>query len=162
MTYLLDFANSAVTDDIKAQDTGDRYKSGALDFNFDPDGTCHGDFETTGTKTILFATGVQNPEPGNIYVDISQVNNYYWHADLSPAFVLKAALKDQSVACSDTSYGAKYRAVSNNYAGFYLNKRRITTHGGPSRLVERGRQESLRRCEANGINYPGKCPGWNP
>jgi hypothetical protein len=166
-TYLLGFANTAIDNSIKATNDNDKAVTGSLAFTFDPDGTCGGktstgdDFETTGTKAFLSADGERNPATGQaVYVDVNQTNNFCWAADLTPAFVLKAAAKNGAVACNDPSYGSKLLPVSNNYVGFFLNKREATRALGPPTgpaLVDR--EESLKRCKANGIKNPEACPG---
>lgn len=94
--YLLDYANTAVTKDLGSENTDDKAKSTALAFNFDPTGKCSGnagdgsDFERTGTVAIVQSEG----SPGEGLVDIKQVNNYCWAAELKPAFILKVAGKD--------------------------------------------------------------------
>jgi hypothetical protein len=158
LTYLLDFANTAVTNDITAHNKDDKAVSGALDFNFDPDGKCNGDFETTGTKAIIFSAGIQGPG----LIDIRQTGDYCWSADLTSTFVLKAAKKEGSIPCQDRSYDSKYKEPTNNYIAFFLNKRTVSKKLGPDSDVERDRQESLSRCQANGITERSQCPGWNP
>jgi hypothetical protein len=82
-----------------------------------------------------------------------------WSAELTPAFVRKAAQKDPSVQCADPSYKMKFKTISNNYVGLFLNKRVASKQLGPSSPeVTRDRQESRRRCLANGISA-AHCPG---
>jgi hypothetical protein len=169
-SYLLKFANTAIDNEISKTGTDDKAITGSLAFNFDPDppkpdGSCNGktpggdDFETTGTKAFLSSDGVKTPTDGAVYVDINQTNDYCWTAELTPAFVLKAARKDASIQCSDPNYKSKFKSVSNNYVGLFLNKRAASKQLGPaSPEVARDRQESRRRCLANGIGA-AKCPG---
>lgn len=169
-TYLLKFANSAVDKEISNTGADDKAISGSLAFNFDPDppkpdGSCSGktaggdDFETTGTKAFLSSDGIKTPPDGGLYVDINQTNDHCWTAELTPSFVLKAVRKEPSVECSDPSYKPKFKTVSNNYVGLFLNKRTASKQLGPaSPEVMRDRQESRRRCLANGIPA-AKCPG---
>jgi hypothetical protein len=166
-TYLLGFANTAVDNSIKATNDNDKSVSGSLAFTFDPDGNCGGktpngdDFESTGTKAFLSSEGNKSPTAGSaIYVDIEQTNNFCWAADLTPSFVLKATPKLPSVECSNSGYAPKYLPVSNNYVAFFLNKREVSSKlGTPATEAVRDRQESLKRCKANGITNPQACPG---
>jgi hypothetical protein len=166
-TYLLGFANTAVENSIKATSDNDKAVTGSLAFTFDPDGNCGGktpsgdDFESTGTKAFLSSEGNRNPAAGTaVYVDINQTTNFCWAADLTPSFVLKATPKNASVLCSDPSYASKFLPVSNNYVAFFLNKRGASKTLGPlSGDALRDRQESLRRCKANGITSARACPG---
>ena len=92
LSYVLQFANTAIDNDIKNHNQDDKFKSGALDFNFDPDGACNGDFEKTDTKAIVFSEGPQAKDDS--YIDISKTGDYCWSADLTPSFVLKAVHMD--------------------------------------------------------------------
>lgn len=144
-TYLTSFANSAVQKDIDAQKE-DKAVAGAMQFNFDPNGECKaGDFEKTGTKAIVSSEGNKN-DAG--YVDISNMGGYCFKAKLSPSFTLSAA---QSGGSDCSQVGAdKFRAVSNNYIGLYLNKQVVGRVLGPSSVSERDRSESINRCRAHG------------
>jgi hypothetical protein len=152
--YLMTFANNAVTADIDALNN-DAARSASLALNFSPNGDCTqhgptgGDFEKTGTIAVLQATG----DPAGLLVGLNDINSYCWTADLTPAFILKAAKKD-AVACSDTSHYANlWRQVSNNYAAFFLNAVPVATSlAGPSP----DRDAALRRCQANGVQA-AKC-----
>lgn len=166
-TYLLGFANTAIDNSIKATNDNDKAVTGSLAFTFDPDGTCGGktpngdDFESTGTKAFLSSDGNRNPTAGiAIYIDINQTSNFCWTAELTPSFVLKAAPKNGAVQCSDASYASKFLPVSNNYVAFFLNKREASKTLGPlTGTALRDRQESLKRCKANGITSAQACPG---
>jgi hypothetical protein len=139
--------------------------TGSLAFIFDPAGQCRSvaangsDFEKTGTKAFLSSDGDKTPNPGTgVYVDINQTNNYCWRADLTPGFVLKAAAIRSGVACNSSSY--TFLPVTNNYTAFFLNKQQVPTTLGPLRgIALRDRQESIKRCRANGITDPNSCPG---
>jgi hypothetical protein len=157
LSYVLQFANTAIDNDIKNHNQDDKFKSGALDFNFDPDGACNGDFEKTGTKAIVFSAGPQAKDDS--YIDISKTGDYCWSADLTPSFVLKAVHMDGGKPCSDPSYQGTAKPISNSYIGFYLNKRTLGRTLGPDSAAERDRQEALARCSANGITDAAKCPG---
>jgi hypothetical protein len=156
-TYLLDFANTAIKNDIDANNKNDKLKSGALSFNFDPDGQCNGDFESTGTKAIVYSIGA-NP-PDDSFIDINHPDSYCWSADLTPSFVLKASKKDPGTSCQDPRYAQRYKAITNNYIGFFLNKRTTSKKLGPDSAYEKDQKESLHRCQLNGIVDASKCPG---
>jgi hypothetical protein len=127
-----------------------------LSFGFDPDGSCStGDFETTGTKAIVYGEGV----PGDGFIDIQHTNQYCFSATLTPAFTLRVAKKQAALVCTDPSYSAKMVDVSNNYIGFFLNKRTSTPAAGPTPLSQRDRDESIKRCKANGIEDGNACLG---
>jgi hypothetical protein len=166
-TYLLGYANKAVDTAINGTSDNDKAVTGSMAFNFDPQGTCGSkdqngdDFESTGTKAFLSSDGIKTPAAGSaIYVDINQTNNFCWTADLTPSFVLKATPKSGATSCTDASYTSKYLPVSNNYLGFFLNKRAVSaTLGATNPLATRDRQESLKRCKANGIKSAIACPG---
>lgn len=155
--YLLDFANTAITNSITNQNAEDRYTTASLALNFDPDGTCAGPsadgqgFETTGTKAILMADGVQGPG----YVPIDQTGSYCWTADTQPSFVLKATPKAGATPCSDASYSSKYLPVTNNYVAYFLQKRQVSGHLGASNAA-RDKQESKKLCDALGLTE--SCP----
>jgi len=157
----MDFANTAVQKDIDNQNSGDKSKTGALDFNFDPDGKCSGDFETTGTKAIIFGPVDQNQGQTSDFVDIAHANDYCWTADLTPSFVLKAAKKEGAVLCNNPYYGPKFKSIGNNYVGFYMNKRTVSKKLGPDSQAAKDRNQSLSRCRVNGILEDAKCPGAN-
>jgi hypothetical protein len=166
-TYLLGFANSAVDKSISATNDNDKAVTGSLAFTFDPDGTCGGktpngdDFESTGTKAFLSSDGNTTPAAASaVYVDINQTTNYCWAADLTPSFVLKATPKSGATACGDSSYTTKFLPVSNNYVGFFFNKRAVSSTLGPlTGAALKDREESLKRCKANGITSAQACPG---
>ena len=156
-TYLLDFANAAVSKDIEDQNSDDKAKSATLALNFDPTGACGGgadsDFESTGTLAILQQLGVRGPG----YVPIDQTNEYCWDADLRPAFILKAAPKDSSKECDDPTYEPNYVQVRNNYVAFFVNAVATSSVlGGPA--SDDDRDLALRRCRANGVDG-GDCFG---
>ncbi len=151
-TYLMDFANSAITKELSDQQSDDKIRSAALAMNFDPTGRCSAsgsggsDFETTGTIAILQEAGIK----GQNYVDVSRTNDYCWSAELRPAFVLKATRKEGDVACADPRYNVRYKQVTNNYVGFFLNA--IPSTGVSGGAASRDRDESISRCVANGID----------
>jgi hypothetical protein len=129
--YLLDFANKAVSADIESKNSDDKYTTETLALNIDPMGTCaspgpggHG-FERTGVKAILMADG----PAGAQLIPIADVNDYCYAADIEPAFVIKATKKRGAIACSDPSYNAQYKAISNDYLAFLLQRRPINTGG---------------------------------
>jgi hypothetical protein len=148
-SYLMDFANSAVTKDLNGQDVNDKVKSASLALNFDPTGKCGGlagdgsDFETTGTLAVLTQDGVA----GGGYVDLNRTNDYCWAADLRPVFVLKAAHKQVNVPCGDQRYKPNYKQVTNNYVGFFLNAIAGTKVSGAAPAKDR--KQSITRCIAN-------------
>ena len=144
--YLLDFTNSAVAKDIKAQETDDKRRSAALALNFDPTGACAGagGFETTGTVAVVQATGA----PGADLISIDTVNSHCWSADLRPSFVLKAA---PMVGGSCTGLApAAYRPVSNHYLGFFVNA--VPAENVLAGPDDRKIRDALRRCEVNGVS----------
>ena len=165
--YLLGFANNAITKSISDTDPKNKAVTGSLALNFDTTGSncsnktpAGGDFETTGTKAFLSSDGIKDPPAGTaIYVDINQVNNFCWTAELSPGFVLKATPKSGATPCTDPSYGPQFLPVSNNYTAFFMNKATVPkVLGPPSAALRRDRKESLLRCQANGI-ASDNCPG---
>jgi hypothetical protein len=146
-SYLLDFTNTAVTKDLDAQDKSDKVKSATITLNFDPDGKCVSqDFESTGTIAIL-----QGGQPkGDFFVDLGQINNYCWTAELRPAFVLKAATRDAQRTCTDPQYHPQWKQVTNNYVAFFLNAVATTGKLGPP--VAADRKAAVARCSAHGIS----------
>ena len=167
-TYLLGFANTAITNSINGTNDKNKAVTGSLALNFDTSGSncgskteTGGDFEKTGTKAFLSSDGITKPAPGTaIYVDINQTNNFCWAADLTPGFVLKATPKSGTTPCSDASYASKYLPVSNNYDAFFLNKAAVSTKlGPPDAAAVQDLKESTERCKANGILDLQKCPG---
>lgn len=148
--YVLDFANSAVSKALAAQDADDKAKSAAIAFNFAPDGKCEGagaaGFETTGTKVVLQTSGVRGPG----YVPTHLTNNYCWTAELQPAFVLKAAPRGNAAGCDDPAVKAQYRQVTNNYVGFFLNA--VATRASLGGDEHQDETDSLQRCSQHGIS----------
>lgn len=145
-TYLLDFANNAVTSDLNAQDTSDKVKAATITLNFDPTGSCQSeDFESTGTIAIVQG----GPPKDGYFVDISRPDDYCFSADLRPAFVLKAAGKDPSKACTAANYTPQWNQVSNDYVAFFLNAVASPGHLGGHPTTDKA--DSLARCRANGI-----------
>ena len=148
-SYLLKFANTAISKEIEAQNSDDKAKSGLLAINFDPTGRCAGgagsDFETTGTIAVLQESGIE----GSGYIPISQTNEYCWKAELRPAFVLHAVKKTADLACSDASYQDGFKQVTNNYTAFFLNAVPVT--GVLAGASEEAREAAYARCEANGV-----------
>jgi len=148
-SYLLDFANTAVDNDINAENKKDDTVKGAqISLVFDPHGTCSANagsvFAKTGTLAVLQAVG----DPGPGLIDLNSTSNYCWTADLTPAFILKVAPKDASKSCTDSQYHPAWQQVSNNYVAFVLNAEAPTkTAGRPSAE----HMSSLARCEANGL-----------
>jgi hypothetical protein len=146
--YLLDFANTAVTNEIANQNADNKYTTAALAFNFDPDGLCNdsaGDgqgFETSGTKAILMADGI----PGDGYVPIDAAGDYCWTAETRPVFVVKAAKKQGDKACTDLSYATLYKPITNNYVAYFLQKRTPAAHLGGQETVQRDIEESKTLC----------------
>lgn len=146
--YLLQFANKAVANDLNDKNADDKYTTASLSLNFDPDGSCAGTgpggqgFETTGTKAILMATGI----PGDNLVPIDQTGEYCWTAEITPTFVLKAARKTAGTSCTDASYAAKFKPITNDYVAFFLQKRESTGRLG-SNTAKRDLSESKRLCD---------------
>ena len=153
--YLLDFANTAVTNEINNQNADEKYTTAALALNFDPDGKCTEPgvdgqgFETSGTKAILMSEGVQGPG----YVPIEAVGDYCWTAETAPVFVLKAAKKG-ATSCTDRSNASAYRPVTNNYVAYLLQKRTSSVHLGMSQ-TQGDIAESKALCQALNLS---DCP----
>jgi hypothetical protein len=153
--YLLDFANTAVTNEIANQNADDKYTTASLALNFDPDGSCSDPgpdglgFETTGTKAILMGEGV----PGNSFVPIDQAGDFCWTAETRPVFVLEAARKVPAKPCGDPSYSALYKSVTNNYVAYFLQKRSIRP--AVTAAVQRDVAESKKLCDLLGVT---DCP----
>jgi hypothetical protein len=167
-SYLVNFANNAVTTDINNKNANDKLTTAALSLNIDPDGTCANGgstgagFEQTGVKAIVMAMG---PKNSNV-IPIDQTTAYCWSADVTPAFVIKAAKRDDGVACSDGSYSAKYQPIGNDYTALLLQRRPIALPGHlgpPTPQLLKNREEikkaklssqalcdslRLRRCDA--------------
>jgi hypothetical protein len=157
--YLLEFANTTITNEISNRNADDKYTTASLALNFDPDGSCadaSGDgqgFETTGTKAIVMGEG----SPGDSYVPIDQVGNYCWTAETKPAFVLKAARKVPGrLLCTDPIYATLYKPITNNYLAYFLQKRSIA--GGKADVVEGDVADSKRLCSALNVT---DCPSVN-
>lgn len=148
-TYLLKYANDAVSAAMKAHNEQNQNKSATIALNFAPDGQCEGagraGFESTGTKIVLQGSGVRGPG----YVDVSAVNDYCWMAETSPAFVVKAAKSIANTRCTDAAYKAKFVAITNNYVGFFLNA--VGSSGVLGSDIETDKKASLERCKQHGI-----------
>jgi hypothetical protein len=146
--YLLDFANTAVTNEINNQNADDKYTTASLALNFDPDGICNEPgpdgqgFESSGTKAILMAEGMTGPG----YVPIDAAGDYCWTAETAPVFVLKAAKKVTDKGCADRSYATLYKPVTNNYVAYFLQKRSPSTRLGAAE-VQRDIAESKSLCQ---------------
>ena len=161
--YLLDFANAAVNNEINNQNADDKYTTASLALNFDPEGICHEPgpdgqgFESTGTKAILMAEGIT----GAGYVQIEAAGDYCWTAETTPVFVLKAAKKLADKPCADRSYAALYKAVTNNYVAYFLQKRTPATHFAHFRRAKfkRDIDESNLLCQLLGV---ADCPAAKP
>lgn len=151
VTYLMDFATAALDKDTKKVDLNDQAKSATVSLNFDPTGVCTaGDFEKTGTLAVLQDSAAQNPG----VVRVADADSYCWSAQLTPAFILKAAPKDSAFACANEAhYAPAYRQVANNYVGLVLNaiRARAGTAGPTGGAPDVDAANALRRCEANGI-----------
>jgi hypothetical protein len=145
-SYLLNFANSALQKDIDAQNAKkDAIKSAQIALAFDPDGQCQGDgFEKTGTFAVVQSQGIT----GDGYVNLRDVDNYCWKADLTPTFALKAAPKDPAKSCTDSQYRPHWKTVTNNYVGFVLNAEPASSVLGPQSADY---QNAISRCQANGL-----------
>ncbi len=145
--YLLDFANKAVTNDIKNKNADDRLTTATLAFQFDPDGICPDDapgdgFEKTGTKSIVMAAGTPGPQ----LIPLGDVSSYCWAADTQPSFIIKAARKQGDKACSDPSYGALYKPITNDYIAFVLQKRHISPTLGADKAAKKDIADARRLC----------------
>jgi hypothetical protein len=152
-SYLMSFANSAVDKDLANQANDDKVKTATLAMNFDPTAACAGEFESSGTIAIVRDIG----SPDNL-IKIGDVNNYCWSAELRPAFVVKAAAKDQAFPCTSDHYSQSYKQISNNYVGFFVNAVQGTgTSGATTELVNRDREAALARCKANGYQTRKDC-----
>jgi hypothetical protein len=154
--YLLEFANNAVTNDIKSKNADDKLTTASLVFNFDPDGICPdkmvtGGFEKTGTKSIVMATGLPGPQ----LIPLDQVGDYCWTAETQPSFVLKAARKQAGKDCSDAAYAPLYKPITNDYVAFVLQKRHISTNLGADNISKRDIAESKQLCALLGM---ADCP----
>jgi hypothetical protein len=160
-TYLLSFANTAVTNDLNNKNADDKYTTASLALNFDPTGTCSGGgpagqgFETTGTKALLMSEGIR----GNAYVPINETDGYCWTADVRPSFVLKAAKKVPGKPCTDASYAAAYKGVTNDYLAFFLQKRTSGGRLGTAAARQRDIDNSKKLCDVLGVTT---CPAAKP
>ena len=154
-TYLLDYANTSVSNAVKAQGDADKLKSAAIAMNFSPNGKCEGPgfegFETTGTKIVLQESGV--PGPG--YVDVGKTNEYCWRAETTPAFVVSAARPQRGSRCGDAVNRDKFVPVSNNYVGFFLNA--VGSSGVLGGIDEADKEAALNRCKQHGIKSAQSC-----
>lgn len=149
--YILSFASNAVKNDIQKTKDKDKYATASLALNFSESSSCEGNgptgqgFETTGTKAILMGDG----KAGDGYVPIDQTNSYCWAADVTPSFVLKAAKKVAGKDCSDSSYSALYKQVTNDYVAFFLQKQTIETgHLGPNKIQDEDVEDAQKLCNA--------------
>jgi hypothetical protein len=148
-SYLMDFANKAVDKDIADQANDDKVKSATLALNFDPKARCSGDFESTGTIAVIRAEGAA----GQDRIPVGKTNDYCWAADLTPAFLVKAAKKDPTFKCGDAHYNPLFRQIANNYVGFFVNAVGASGTSGPKpAAVIRDEQMSVARCRANGFS----------
>ncbi|MEC5387731.1 hypothetical protein VVD49_18505 [Uliginosibacterium sp. H3] len=147
-SYLISFANSAVQKDIDAQNSDNKAVAGSMQFNFDPNGQCAGDFEQTGTKALIYAQG--DTTSGG-YVPLNEIEKRCFSAQFLPSFVLKSAPRPVSGDCRTVQAG-QFQSVANNYLAFYLNKQTITKTLGANNLATRDMKESLMRCKANGVS----------
>lgn len=118
-SYLLDFANSAVSRDIDDHDAQHKARSATLRLSFAPRGQCRGDgsdgFASTGTFAVIQSTGIQ----GDGLIPIGSVGQHCWKAATVYTFDLTAAPKREGIPCDDPSY--EFRPVTNNYVGFILH-----------------------------------------
>lgn len=151
-SYILDFANKAVDQDVDKVAGSDKATSASLVLNFDPTGACSakaaggGDFEKTGTIAILYSSG----DAAGFLVPLGSINDYCWDADLQPMFLLKAAKKD-GIACSDKAhYRPAFKQITNNYAGYFLNAVESTDQLSDTQKTPSDRQAAQQRCVANG------------
>jgi hypothetical protein len=134
--YLMTFANDAIASDIAAKNDNDKYVSESLTINVSPTGVCGPDgspnqlFERTGVRAWLMGDGTKDAS----YVPIDQSDNYCFAADIEPVFAVKATPKAGSVPCSDSSYDIKYKAVSNDFVAFLVQRQPadvVENHLGP-------------------------------
>jgi hypothetical protein len=151
VTYLMDFAMSALDKDASKVSLDDKAKSATMSLTFDPSGACaSGDFEQTGTLAILQDPATSPPPDGAIRV--ADVNNYCWSAELTPSFVLKAAKKESGFACTDAAhYRDAYHQVMNNYIGLVMNAVKVSTVLGRGAAQGDDEKNARRRCDVNGI-----------
>jgi hypothetical protein len=152
--YVLDFANSAVENDIKNQANDDKIKSATLTLNFAPNGQCppDRDFESTGTLAIVDQNGLTN-DPG--YVKQSDIPAFCFKADFKPAFFLWGAPKEKEKDCTDATYKPNWKPVANNYVAFFLNAVPVTGHLGPE--ADEAKEEAIARCRIHGIDDASQC-----
>jgi len=157
-SYLSEFASKAIQNDIDSKNSDDKYSTATLTLNFSEHGNCAGGgptgqgFETTGTKAIVMSQGTQ----GEGYVPIDQVNTYCWAADLTPAFTLKAAKMIAGKPCTDPSYAASLKPITNDYLAFFLQKQTTTTgHLGPNPKLQQDIKDSAKLCDLLGVT---DCP----
>lgn len=161
-SYLLDFANTSIKNDIDSKNADDKYTGTSLTLPFvtstpTQQPTCPKGFETTGTKAWLMADGLR----GDDYVPIDKTDEYCWTADIIPSFSLKAAKMMPGKACTDPSYAAQYKQVTNNFIAYYLQKQPVSSgHLGAakSRELIKDKQESQRLCRVLGVK---SCPAAN-
>ena len=146
-SYLLDFANRAVSMEIETLAKDDKSKGATIAVTFDPSGKCVDEsFEKSGTLAVIFAKGTKGPG----YVSIDQASEYCWTADLIPAFSLKAAVRPANGACPEGGGNPEFRPVTNNYTAFILNSQPVTKlHASDT---DPDRASALRRCNANGFD----------
>jgi hypothetical protein len=146
--YLLDFANNLIDGDIKSltsKNASDVAKSGAISLTFSPDGQCVGDFASTGTAAILQASG----PAGDGHVDIGNLVQYCLAADLRPTFSLKEAPLPAGGNCKALPAGTQFKAVTNNYAAFFVNA--VKTPKTLAGLNAKERAVAETRCSNNGV-----------
>jgi hypothetical protein len=146
-TYLLDFADKAIGNEVAAQDPQDAPRSASLVLEFDPSGQCAtSNFERTGTIAVLQATGTK----GSRYIDIDKTNEYCWDAEPRPSFVLKAASRRGKESCDTRRKDATgWYQVSNDYVAFVISAVASSRTLGPP--PEQDLSAAQRRCDWHGL-----------
>lgn len=113
--YFASYSNDLIDSIIKNDEAGDNISAeGGFTLNFSTSGICRGDLETTGTIAIVYGL---DGTVSNGVVDIHEINELCWTAELRPSFVLKFAEKGPDGSCP--SGGGQ--VVRNPYIALYLN-----------------------------------------
>lgn len=151
--YFANYSNDLIRRATE-ENPDDTAGAGQFTLQFAIDGQCTGDLETTGTKVIVYGGA------GDGMVDITRINDYCFVADLTPAFVLRHAVRATDGSCPETGYSV----MRNAHIAVYLNAvpRNLSRSGPEVLALARDRDQSddptindairaLDLCRSNGI-----------
>ena len=87
-----------------------------IELRFSPNGQCgSGEFDSSGTVAVVLA---QDGDEKDGIIDINRTDDYCLDFKIIPAFEILFAKKDPTGSCPAKT---KYKRISNDYYGFYLN-----------------------------------------